>query len=449
MGPCMSKKEGSTEWSETQTARKDSTTKPVPIQDGLDANAQVSPQPPSNNNQPYTIEVFDEAPPKYQESPWTCPSGVRKVLDLLKAASKVNYGGHKGAWAAFKERHGQIWLDSAYTLHPLTSRAILLYAAVRLLVGNALGSNTTFYFTTFPNVETDQLSDVELNTLKALMKVMNARTFRLACELISQDETALAGQDLKDFISNDANFLKDDTADEKLVKLLAFTRQKMKGFWHGWDGRDLDFKKLRSLHKKACKESEKQPKLLNNTSFIYQMAVDGYKRQLKSGTIYPVSCTLILGTRLEPAEVDAIQKCQLEGGKASNEAAKQAHSRKKAPLWRRPTQPEPDSAAKNAGSVAEELGQVGHQFCIQAIVFTDHLNHQAKEAYLKVDNYRQGKPDDINDVTFVSEARLLCNFLSPLWLFKTTTSHDPRVDGWNELRAKPQYNEENIADKTV
>ncbi|KAF5712769.1 hypothetical protein FGLOB1_4362 [Fusarium globosum] len=467
MGNCMSSEEGSKKPNETDKATKTSTkpvfigskkpnetdkatktsTKPVFIQDGLDANAQVSQQPPSNNNQSYTLRVYDEPPPKYQQISWTVPLDVEKVLDLLKTSHKVTYGGHKGAWAALMERHRQIWLDSAYTLNPRTFKAILFYAGVLLLVGKALGSNMTFYFTTFPNVETDQLSDLELDTLKALMEVINARTFRVACEIISQKETALAGQGLKDFISDDANFLEKDTPDEKLVKLLAFTREKMKGFWHGWDVRDLDFEKLQSLYKRARKESRKQPKLLNNTSFIYQMAVDGYKRQLESGTIYPVSCTLILGTRLEPAEVDAIQECQLEGGKASNEAAKEAHSRKKAPLWRRSTQPEPDSAAKNAGSVAEELGQVGHQFCIQGIVFTDNLNHQAKEAYNKVDNYRQGKPDDINDVTFVSEARLLYSFLSPLWLFKTTTSHDPRVDGWGELRNKRQYNEQRIADE--
>lgn len=305
-----------------------------------------------------------------------------------------------------------------------------------------------FYFTTFPNLETEQLSALELNTLNALMKVFNAKTFRLARQLVCENSIALADQGLEDFINNDANFLEMDTSDEKLGKLLAFTREKMKFFWHGWDGSDLDFGKLRSLYKKALKESKKQRMLLNNTSFIYQMAVDSYKRQLESNMIFPLTCTFILGTRLETAEVEAIQKCQIEGREVLRKAVKEVHRKTKgSSLWRRPTQPEPDSAAENAGSVAKELELVGHQFCIQAIVFCDHLNDQAKEAYNKVDNFFQGEPDDINDVTYVSEVMFLCYFLSAIWIFKTTNSHDPRVDGWEELQAKPQYNQQCIADE--
>ncbi|KAK2922396.1 hypothetical protein FoTM2_017752 [Fusarium oxysporum f. sp. vasinfectum] len=397
-------------------------------QDGIpDARAQEPQRSSSNSNsnQPYKIQVFEKPPPKYEHTSSTLPFGFGKfpagvivVLNLLKAAAKVMYGGHKGAWAALNERHGQIWLDSAYTLRPVTYTAILLYAAVRLLVGNALGSNMTFYFTTFPNLETDQLSNTELSTLNALMEVMNAKTFRLACQHVSETSTALAGQGLEDFINNGANFLEKDTPDERLVKLLAFTREKMKRFWHGWDGSDLDFEKLRSL----------------------------YKRQLKSNMIFPLTCTFILGTRLAPAEVDAIQKCQLEGREASR-AVKEAHSKAKASLWRRSSQPVPDSAAKNAGSVTKELEMVGRQFCIQAVVFTDHLNDQAKNAYNKVDNFLQSDPDDINDVTCVSEVKFLCHFLSPVWIFKTTTSHGPRVDGWEDLQAEPRYNKEFIADE--
>ncbi|KAH7009084.1 uncharacterized protein B0I36DRAFT_342910 [Microdochium trichocladiopsis] len=279
------------------------------------------------------------------------------------------------------------------------------------------------------------------------MEVFNAKTFRRACQLIREQSTALADQGLEDFISNDANFLKGDTPDEKLVKLLAFTRENMKKFWHGWDGSDLDFERLQLLYKNARDESKKQPMLLNNTSFIYQMAVDCYKRHLQTNMIFPLTCTFILGTRLEPAEVEAIQKCQREGREASREAVKVVQKNTKGSLWRRSTQPEPDSAADNAGSAVKELEMAGHQFCIQAIVFVDHLNDQAKKAYREVDNFLQGEPDDINDVTDVSEVMFLCYFLSAIWIFKTTTSHDPRVDGWEELKATSQYNKQCIADE--
>ncbi|KAL2277546.1 hypothetical protein FJTKL_15379 [Diaporthe vaccinii] len=195
--------------------------KSMPTQNGLDANAQVPQRSPSNSNQHYTLQVFDNAPPRYEPSSSTLPTGfdnfpagVIVVLNLLKTAAKLIYWGHKGAWAALNERHGQIWLDSAYTLRPITHTAILLYAAVRLLVGNALGSSMTFYFTTFPNLESEQLSALEVNTLNALMKVFNAKTFRLACQLVRENNTALADQGLEDFINNDANFLEKDTLDD-------------------------------------------------------------------------------------------------------------------------------------------------------------------------------------------------------------------------------------------
>ncbi|EXM14515.1 hypothetical protein RAB80_016970 [Fusarium oxysporum f. sp. vasinfectum] len=424
--------------------------KKVPTQDGLDAKAHAPREgPPSNNNRNFKLEVFDEAPPSYGECPGTLPSGefsnfpfgVIVILKLLKAAAELTYWGHKGAWAALRDRHGQIWLDSAYRLSPVTQRAILLYAAIRLLVGKALDSNMTFYFTTFPNLETEQLSDSEIKTLKALMDVFSANTFLQACQLIRQHGTALATQGLEEFVNNKDSFLETDTQDEKLVKLLALTRDKMKGLWHGWRIRDLTFEKLQTLYKEARKETRKQPMLLNNTSFIYQMAVDSYKRQLESKSIYPLTCTFILGTQLEPVEVEVIQQCQLLGRDAVREVRKTKGS-----LFRRSTQPVPASAAEHGGSVAKELELEGHQFCIQAIVFCDQLNEQSKRAYQNVDDFLEGEPDDINDVTFVSEVMFLLYFLSAVWIFKTTTSHDPRVDGWAELRKTAKYNEQHIVD---
>jgi hypothetical protein len=172
------------------------------------------------------------------------------------------------------------------------------------------------------------------------------------------------------------------------------------------------------------------------------MAVSSYKRQLMSKSIYPLTCTFLLGTRLEPAEVDAIQQCQLDG----RNAVREVRGKTKGSLWRGSTQPKPDSAVENAGSVAKELEVEGYQFCIEAIVFCDQLNDQAMKAYRKVDDFLEGQADDINDVTFVSEVQFLLHFLSAIWIFKTTTSHDYRVDNWVELRNTPQYNDEFIVD---
>ncbi|KAI3532064.1 hypothetical protein CABS02_13974 [Colletotrichum abscissum] len=421
---------------------------PEPTRDGLVPNADPRQPPRSHHQRDFTFQVFSEAPPMYQEIPETLPpgfsnfpAGVIVILNILKEAAKLALWGHKGAWGSLNDRHGQIWLDSAYTLRPVTRKAILLHATILLLVGKALRSNMTFYFTTLPNHKTEQLSDSELNTLESLMEVFNAQTFLQACELIKQHKVALADQGMETFIENEENFLKTDTKDERLVKLLAFTRENLKGFWHGWPSSQLTFRDLQSLHKKANKASHDQPKLLNNTSFIYQMAVSSYKRRLTSKEVYPVTCTFLLGTRLEPAEVDAIRRCQTVG----QQAVMEMREMKKKSFWGKSTHLEPEST-ENDGSVAKELEAEGQQFCIEAVVFCEQLNEQAKKSYEKVDNFLHGQPDDINDVTFVSETPFLLHYLRPRWIFKTTTSHDCRVDNWVELRNTPMYNDASIAD---
>ncbi|SCV61321.1 uncharacterized protein FFFS_15890 [Fusarium fujikuroi] len=124
------------------------------------------------------------------------------------------------------------------------------------------------------------------------------------------------------------------------------------------------------------KSSRTQPLLLNNTSFVYQMAVDSYKRQLKWRSIYSLTYTFILGTRLESAEVEVIEQCQLVGRDVVREVRKTKGS-----LFRRSTQPVPGCVAENGLSVAKELEFEGHLFYIQAVVFYDQLNEQTKKEH--------------------------------------------------------------------
>ncbi|KAK1517393.1 hypothetical protein CABS01_16660 [Colletotrichum abscissum] len=308
----------------------------------------------------------------YQEIPETLPPGFRKfpagvivILNILKEAAKLALWGHKGAWGSLNDRHGQIWLDSAYTLRPVTRNAILLHATILLLVGKALRSNMTFYFTTLPNPDTEQLSDPELNTLKSLMELL-------------------------------------------MPKL---------------------------IYKPASSSSN------TRLRWLTKMAVSSYKRQLTSKQVYPVTCTFLLGTRLEPAEVDTIRRCQTEG----QQALMEMREMKKKSFWGKSTHLEPEST-ENDGSVAKELEAEGQQFCIEAVVFSEQLNEQAKKAYEKVDNFLHGQLNDINDVTFVSETQFILHYLRPVWIFKTTNWHDCRVDDWSELRNTPKYNDASIAD---
>ncbi len=90
--------------------------------------------------------------------------------------------------------------------------------------------------------------------------------------------------------------------------------------------------------------------------------------------------------------------------------------------------------------VARELQKQGHKFCIAGVVFTDTLSQQAIDGYTVVDEWLDGEPEDINDVTLVSEEKFTRFLLHHDWILKTTSSHDPRVDEWPELRKKQLYN---------
>jgi hypothetical protein len=445
MGDCLSKPKANSNSDLGQSSLESGLGKKQASRDGLDPHPKEPVQHAETEN--FIIGVFPDQPPEYSKTPrptaWDLiPKGVQAILSLWKRAATLDFFGHKGAWNA--SRHGQIWLDSAYSLRPITITAIFLYAAMRMLVAQALKGNMTFYFTTFPNVESDELSDKDREVLQALIKVFNANTYRKASALIDLRKAILAGEGMMEFIDNPSNFVEGDTQEQKLVKLLAHTRGRMKQYWYGWKGRDLNFKSLKSLYRKARKASEEQPMLLNNTSFIYQMTLDSYKRQLKSANVYPLTCTFILGTPLQPQEVEAIQNCQTEGKEVLKDAREVMKAKALSSMFKKTIQPDPGSTEVPV-SVAEELDKQGHQFCIQAVVFADHLSVQAKDGYSKVDTFLDGQPDDINDVTFLSEVRFLIYFLHEYWIFKTTTSHDPRVDSWPELRNQSPYNKERVA----
>lgn len=214
------------------------------------------------------LPFFRNPPPEYSKTPrptaWDLiPKGVQAILSLWKRAATLDFFGHKGAWNA--SRHGQIWLDSAYSLRPITSTAIFLYAAMRMLVAQALKGNMTFYFTTFPSVESDELSDKDREVLQALIEVFNANTYRKASALIDLRKSILAGEGMMEFIDNPTNFVEGDTQEQKLVKLLAHTRGQMKQYWYGWKGKDLKCQEL----KNSIPESTKGVRRTTNATQQY------------------------------------------------------------------------------------------------------------------------------------------------------------------------------------
>jgi hypothetical protein len=427
--------------------------------DEFDANAQPNKdvQPgvqiaPTFDIDEYELPAYSlkpESTPEHQRAiRWNAlPESVKRQLILWRNAHKLRNFGHNGAFEAYISRNEHIWLDSAHTLSPITRTAILLYAAMPLLIGKAKKCNMTFFFTTYPNIKSPELDDKERRTLIALMEVFNCSTFREARNLINVRSSHLEGEGMEEFVDNRKNFEEDDEAEQKLVKLLRYTRQQMQKYWYGWEVQDLTFAILKQLYKIAIQESEKQPKLLNNTAFVYRREIGNYKRlqKKKDGESYEITCTFLLATKLTPAEVKDIQKYQSAGAKLIREAkdAKEKSGKKITLLKKGVREDEPSGET----DVAQELEKQGHPFCIGGIVYKDFLGRQAQDGFTAVDTFLDGTPEDINDVTFVSEEGFIGSLLHEYWIFKTTSPHDPRVDNWPELQNTPQYNREPLSAK--
>jgi hypothetical protein len=433
------------------------------VLDSFDAFAEPQDkQQQSKRSDSFDVDIFK--PPPYSKDPPNhtsdqqpskqpavtpldkIPPEVRMILKLWRKANKLDFFGHSGAWSAYRNRHGNVWLDSSHLLDPMTCTAILLKAAEPLLIGTALNCDMTFFFTTLPNVESEELTDTQRETLKALMEVFKSPTFLGACKVIHTHKLALQGEGMQEFLDAKDSFDAEDMNEQKLVKLLNYTRERMARYWYGWHIRELTFKNLRKLYKKAQRWSDAQPKLLNNNAFVYRREIGNYKRLLNSAESYLLTCTFLLATPISPKEVQLIQNCQLEGQKVLQQVTERMFSLKGLSMITKTTYEDSDAQGESENNVAQELEKQGHPFCIQAAVFADKLGKQDKDCYDQVDNFLQGRPDDVNDVTFLSQLQFLEHLLHENWTMKITTSCDPRIDdSWAELRTTPKYNKEKVA----
>ncbi|OBT60057.1 hypothetical protein VE03_10606 [Pseudogymnoascus sp. 23342-1-I1] len=135
------------------------------------------------------------------------------------------------------------------------------------------------------NINSPELDEKERGTLIALMEVFNCSTFRAARNMIGVRQTHLKDEKLQEFLDKKANFEEGDEAEQKLIKLLRFTRQQMQKYCHA-----------------GVPEA-------TNTAF------ERLQTKRKGGDSYELTCTFLLATKLTPAEVGDIQKYQNAGVK--------------------------------------------------------------------------------------------------------------------------------------
>ena len=121
---------------------------------------------------------------------------------------------------------------------------------------------------------------------------------------------------VQEWVDDKTNFVEGDTDDDKHVRLLRLTREKMLPFWYGWHQRDLTVETLREYHGSAIVEAAKQPKSLNSVGFTYERSIKHYMRLLKkakkddpTAEAYPITNIFLLGSVMQPTKILAIKKC--------------------------------------------------------------------------------------------------------------------------------------------
>ncbi|KAH7137539.1 hypothetical protein EDB81DRAFT_799515 [Dactylonectria macrodidyma] len=181
------------------------------------------------------IVTQDDDAPQYESI-----ASVDALLQIILQADCLKLCGIPGAFNILKERHFDIWIDSNYQLNSDTRNAIQLIALICLQLGNATDCNMTFYFTSYPNTKSKNLSDNSRNCLKSLRDLWGTDSWKGAVQLVAGASILETELGIQKWLNNEENFAKGETEDEKHVKLLGHVREKMLPYWHGWHQRDLN-----------------------------------------------------------------------------------------------------------------------------------------------------------------------------------------------------------------
>ncbi|KAH7112342.1 hypothetical protein EDB81DRAFT_862703 [Dactylonectria macrodidyma] len=366
------------------------------------------------------IVTQDDDAPQYESI-----ASVDALLQIIRQADCLKLCGIPGAFNILKERHFDIWIDSNYQLNSDTRNAIQLIALICLQLGKATDCNMTFYFTSYPNTKSKNLSDNSRNCLKSLRDLWGTDSWKGAVQLVAGASILETELGIQKWLNNEENFAKGETEDEKHVKLLGHVREKMLPYWHGWHQRDLNAESLIRYHGSAIFAAQKQPKSLNSIRFIYERSMGYYIRLMKQSTadpskdVYPITNLFLLGSIMQPTEIASIKKFHESEG---NEMAKEAKK-----LLRQQSQQQ-----------AEVVKGQGTQFQISSVLMTKHLSQTAVSGYIEIDNFAT-KENDINDLTSLDESEVLKCLLSPKAIFKILNSHNPLIDNLDFITKKELY----------
>ncbi|KAM0425814.1 hypothetical protein ACHAPT_009065 [Fusarium lateritium] len=359
-------------------------------------------QQPANNQPNFKLTQVVEDPelPDYHPE-----ASVDYILRTILDAENFSKHGIKGAFNVLGDRHFNIFIDCSHSLSSETRCAILLLATVLLIIAQAKDCDMTFYFTSYPNKKSRNLSEIDRRHLKDLSNLWKTQSWQEAIGLVGYTESFQGRLGIQAWLGGRANINKEQSDVEKHAKLLNLCREKMLEFWHGWHQRDLTVESLEKLYGSAMVNASLQLNSLNSTAFTYKRAMLQYSRlerlyQQDPSQAFPVTNIFLLGTALQPTELAAIQEFMDSAKVADRDPRRQRHL---------------------------NIEGRGTLFQISSIVMVDRMTEKSVKLFKKVDNYAKGE-DDINDLNSLKERKVLTNFLSPAGFFKILNSHEPAVD---------------------
>ena len=303
------------------------------FRDNINSNTEEGFQ--DEDSQPEFMLVI---PPPYSATPRKIeaekPIGAAKViLDTVREAHHKQLHGINGAFSVLAERHIHVWIDPSYLLSKNTKVSIQLLAAMHLQLGQAMESDMTFFFTSYPNLLSENLTEAERQQLRQLIRLWETSSWSKANEMVQRNDILRNGFGLSRWMEDTQNFKPNKetggarhteqregeasqmTANEKHTILLAHVRDLMLQFWHGWHqsefaGPDDLFK----LCKEATKAAKRQRKSLNSVCFTYQREIGLYLRLRELKEAYPVTCFPLIGSMMQSGEVNAINDYQQVNG---------------------------------------------------------------------------------------------------------------------------------------
>lgn len=338
-----------------------------------------------------------DTPPSYafRDLPWS----AERILAIFDAGLKLS--GERGVVNAFnslRQRRFKVWIDNSHRLRAVTKFGIRQTILQLLLLAQVTGCDMEFLFMSQSNTQSQNLSEASRIKAEALeelwamtnwedAKALVARSSvlkKLGLQTWIEKNSAVSKQQGSHQTTADApsapqksdnRVITQETDAERHVRLLNHVRNLKAEFWQGHDQRELDMKKLTSLHKAAIKQATQQPKSLNSVSFTYHRETGLYKRMMEQkADAMPTTVLILTGSPLQPTESQAIRKFQEDNGVKA-----------------------PKTRGKGTKETKEVIEGEGIQFCISTLALSEYMDKASVGCYVDVDDHFKGE-DDINDL---------------------------------------------------